>query len=1094
MSSASSDFISREDRLSAVITELIEAAEQGEPLDPTSIFRMHPDLADELRTFLEDWRRFQVSATVLPSKPRARQAAGAGSTKLQIGDYELLEKIACGGMGVVYKAWQMPLNRTVAVKMLLRGASSTPDELRRFQVEAEAAARLNHPGIVPIYEIGSHDGLPYFSMRYIAGENLADLIATGPLNARDAARLARDIARALSYAHQQQVIHRDLKPSNVLLEWDESDASPNSDRKQPVDKLKILTLGRAAMARPLIADFGLAKCTAVGDHHTVSGQLIGTPSYMSPEQVSRKSAKVGPATDIYALGAILYCMLTGRPPFQAADPLDTMRQLLDELPVLPSQLNPSTPRDLETITMLCLEKNPERRFASAQALADELDRFLDGRPILTRPVGALERMARWAKRQPVVFGLLVAVAMSVALGTASSLYFGVQANRLASAERNRRHELERALYRSQVMQADLEWQTNKVSRADQLLDHCQPSFRNWEWYFLKRRCHGERLEFRAEDERVRQLAFSPKGDQLVSAGINEEAGTVRRWDATTGKELASLQCDAPVMTVAWSPDGASIATGLEDGRLEIWDLGSTKPRFSKRIHSKSVYCVAFHPASKLLASCGEDGHVVMLDSSSGRTLHSLERKADSKDAMLCLAFNNSGTRLAACGEADDISIWDTSSGLLTQTLPTGPDLSRTIAFADNDQRLLAADYGSNSIQVWDLATSEQLPPLEGHTAHVRSLAVSSDGSILASGGKDGTMRIWRADTGELIRTWKAHNLMVDCVAFRPGHREIATCGIDNLIRVWEIDAPGEVPRSSGHTDRVNEIAYSPDGKWIASASKDGTVRLWDADTTQAGPVCLGHQTMVLAVAFCHNGEWLVSAAEDGRVLRHATASGEILQTVTTSDNPAVWSIDVDPTSQHIVMGVDDGTIQIWNVHQRTMIRSDMAHEGGVKAVRFSPDGKWLASCGDDATIKLWQYGSSSPPTELKYHRGRVWNVSFSHSGDKLASCGIDGKVVLWDLTTNKPEQVCIGHAGIVYSASFSSDDSRLATAGFDQTVKLWEPITGLELLTLRDPLWSVNSVAFSPDGRTVAAGSSDACVRVWHASQRHHSMMNRSAK
>ncbi len=841
-------------------------------------------------------------------------------------------------------------------------------------------------------------------------------------------------------------------------------------------------LGRAAKARPLIADFGLAKCTPVSDNHTVSGQILGTPSYMSPEQVSRKSANVGPATDIYALGAMLYCMLTGRPPFQAADPLDTMRQVLDEEPVPPSRLNPATPRDLESITLHCLEKKPEQRFESAEALADELDRFLEGRPILTRPIGSVERLARWAKRQPVVFGLLVAVTLSVALGTGLSLFFGVQANRMADQERHRRHELERALYRSLIMQADLEWQTNNVNRADELLDACQPGFRNWEWEFLKHRGHVERLEFRAADERVRQVAFSPKGDQLISAGINEDAGAVRRWDATTGKELACMLFDAPVMAVAWSPDGASVAIGLDDGRVEVWDVHSSRLRFSQRIHSKSVYCVAFHPDSKSLASCGEDGQVILLDASSGNAMLPLAEQTDSKAALLFLAFNAKGTRLAACGESQHISIWDTSSGLLTQTLPSGPDISRAIVFGDSDQRLFVANYGSNAIEVWDLATNQQLSPLQGHTAHVRSLVVSSDGSTVASGGKDGTMRIWRANDGDLLRTWKAHNLLVDCVAFRPGHREIATCGIDNLIRVWEIDVPTEVPRSSGHTDRVNEIAFTPDGKWIASASKDGTIRLWDAETTQAGPVCFGHQAMVLAVAFCPSGEWLISAAEDGRVLRHQTASGEeILPTAIPIQNQAIWSIDVDPTGQQIVFGGDDGTLKIWHAHQSIMIDSLKAHDGGVKGVRFSPDGKWLASCGDDATVKLWQNGSSSPAAELKYHRGRVWHVAFSHSGDKLASCGIDGKVVLWDLVKRRPDQVCDGHAGIVYSASFSPDDSRLATAGFDQTVKIWEPNTGLELLTLRDPLWSVNSVAFSPDGRTVAAGSSDACVRVWHA-------------
>jgi tetratricopeptide (TPR) repeat protein len=300
------------------------------------------------------------------------------------GDYLMLEEIARGGMGVVYKARQVALNRIVAVKMILTGQSASPDELERFQAEVQAAAQLDHPHIVPIIEVGQWRGQRYFSMGFVDGCSLAERLAVGPLPPRDAAELLLTVAEAIEYAHARGVVHRDLKPANILL-----------DR----------------FGRPHVTDFGLAK--RVGDQSglTAAGQVIGTPSFMSPEQAAGNLALIGPASDVYSLGAVLYATLTGRPPFQAAGTLDTLKQVLEKEPVAPRYLNPTLPRDLETIALKCLEKNSAKRYSSAQALADELRRFLLGKPILGRPVRLLERTHRWCRRNPMVAGLTTLVAL-----------------------------------------------------------------------------------------------------------------------------------------------------------------------------------------------------------------------------------------------------------------------------------------------------------------------------------------------------------------------------------------------------------------------------------------------------------------------------------------------------------------------------------------------------------------------------------------------------------------------------------------------------------------------------------------------------------
>ena len=291
------------------------------------------------------------------------------------GDYDLLETIARGGMGVVFKARHRQLNRIVALKMILAGQLADAQHIQRFRAEAQAAAKLDHPGIVPVYEVGEQQGQQYFTMAFVEGKSLAERLRNGPIEAKEAARLVRDLAAAIAYAHEHGIVHRDLKPANVLID---------------------------AQGQPKLTDFGLAKQTHGASEMTGTGQILGTPSYMSPEQAQGDAATVGPAADVYGLGALLFALLTGRPPFQGASPVETIQHVIAAEPPRPRSLNPSVPRDLETICLKCLEKSPAKRYASAMVLKEDLDRFLDDRPILARPVGIIEKTYRWYRRRPVI--------------------------------------------------------------------------------------------------------------------------------------------------------------------------------------------------------------------------------------------------------------------------------------------------------------------------------------------------------------------------------------------------------------------------------------------------------------------------------------------------------------------------------------------------------------------------------------------------------------------------------------------------------------------------------------------------------------------
>ncbi len=470
---------------------------------------------------------------------------------------------------MVYKARQANLNRIVALKMILSGQFAGEEDVQRFYTEAEAAASLDHPGIVPIFEIGEHAGQHYFSMGYIEGESLAQRVADGPLPPREAAELVKKICDAMSYAHERGVIHRDLKPANILMD---------------------------SNGQPKVTDFGLAKKTEADSGLTGTGQILGTPAYMPPEQASGKT-DVGPLADVYSLGAILYCLLTGRPPFQASSPMDTLLQVLDQEPVAPRILNLQVPRDLETVCLTCLNKSPAKRYGTAVELSAELQRFLDGEPIHARPVGALERGWRWCKRKPMVAGLIAAVILLLIIGSSVSTTLGFLAvNRAREAEENlqfARNETRRAdektdesvvsvrkerlarkeadedrnratvsqekaeatAARSNYFLAVARWDANRASEANQLLDKVPSEYRQFEWRLAKRQFRGSDVTCYGHSDGVNSVCFSPDGARLYSQSLTKKIV----WFTEAGQQDEGAVWAPPGFRTNKSPDGRWLA-------------------------------------------------------------------------------------------------------------------------------------------------------------------------------------------------------------------------------------------------------------------------------------------------------------------------------------------------------------------------------------------------------------------------------------------------------------------------------------------------------------------------------------------------------
>jgi WD40 repeat protein len=829
-------------------------------------------------------RKAAPPPTAIPQVDGDRSAPATGLPAVQ--GYELLGKLGQGGMGVVYKARQLRADRLVAVKMIRGGDDTEPEYLARFRTEAEAAARLQHPSIVQIYEVGEHDGLPFFSLELVEGGSLRERLDEGPLPVCEAAALVQTLAGAMAAAHQRGVLHRDLKPGNVLL---------------------------AADGTPKVTDFGLAKKLDDPSGQTQSGAVVGTPSYMAPEQAAGKSKDIGPAADVYALGAVLYECLTGRPPFRGPTTWETLAQVLSEEPVPVRQLQPTVPRDLETICLKCLQKEPGKRYASAGALAADLDRFLAGAPVLARPVGGLERALRWARRHPTAAALVLTsgVLLLLLVAGAVALWFDAQvrdlnaqlngalqeteqqrdeargqraeaerqkgaaeAARAGEEEQRKQAEAARAgeteqraraqglLYLMRIERAHSAWRENDVRRADDILETCGAEQRgHWEWRYLWRLCHSDLLTLKGHTANVNSVAFSPDGSRLASASAD---GSVKVWDQT-GHEVLTLAANPwQVYEVVWSPDGKRLASASVDGTVRAWDAQTGKQALTLTGHTNWVWGVAWSPDGTRLASAADDRTVRVWDATTGQ--EALRLKGHTS-AVSGVAWSPDGTRLASAAEQFDaqrkefngeLKLWDARTGQQALTLK-GAGLH--VTFSPDGSRLASAS-GDRTIRVWDAATGVELLSLKGAG---NCLAFSPDGTHLASTGGDLTVKVWDAKSGQLGLSLRAPAAVMD-LAWSPDGRHLASGG-GNLdmpgdVKLWDARTGQEVLSLEGHTNWVRGIAWSSDGTRLVSGSEDRTVRVWDVNSGQEALTLKGHTALVYGVAWSPDGRRLASASGD----------------------------------------------------------------------------------------------------------------------------------------------------------------------------------------------------------------------------------------
>jgi WD40 repeat protein/serine/threonine protein kinase len=1104
-------------RVVQAVHDYLEAMESGRRVDRQQFLAQHAEFADVLERCLDALHLIEDFLPHLsPADGSDADTPGPGGghpdahaePHLQLGDYQIVRRIGQGGMGVVYEARQVSLQRSVALKILPLAAVLDPRALQRFHTEAVAAASLDHPHIVGIHAVGCDRGIHYYAMQYVAGRSLAELIRelqasaasgasfdvgspspeeTKPVVARStyrdgrddggfrgSARLILQAAEALEYAHQMGVVHRDIKPSNLLID---------------------------EQGKLWITDFGLAQ-TRGESSVTMTGDLVGTLRYMSPEQAGGQRRVLDHRTDIYSLGITLYELLALRPAFGGEDRQLMIRQILENSPAGVRKINPAIPRDLETIVQKATEKHPDSRYQTAQEMADDLQRFLDYRPILARRARLSRRGWRWVCRNRAISALMV---------TAASLLVMLAIAKTWSARRESvlRNVAERRNYVLSVTLAYRAFDEGDLPRARSLLQPYMPPFAengstgfeaNHLWSKMDfidatpTLHHGapitdvvlspdERIVVTSGDDGTVKLWDLQLGEPQLVRVLNVDSGgvhcvaflrdgktlivggtsSVTLWDVVEGYKSHDFDIDETVLDVAVSPQGDYVTwcscTDAELAILHVWKVGSPEP-YRQAIDSETIRSVAYSPDGTLLASAGTDGMVRTwsLHDTALSTYLTDRHVFQHPNSLFTVAFSPDGRLLAAGGYNYQTCLWDLETGEPAAPLRTPHHSVTSLAFS-TDGRALITGGRDNCARIWDLASRTPQRVVQGHRSDVTAVAISHDGSRLVTGSKDGTAKLWHVSTVQNVERGPYKTP----VAFVPGAQSLVAGSSpwsdarrSQNLRVFDL--------ATGHAQLLG-----PDSAAV------GTL----ATTSGLNPILPGTSVIVTG-----SGS---SADLDGHVCVWNSDTWQLHSRIRLPHRGPIWHLAISPNSSHLALNIGrrlfvvdlSGDKVVWDEEVGEVFSLAYSHDGhdlwmGVGSMTV-PGMLWS---GRDIERRSAVTGQLLAPR--RGHRDLVASIVFSPDGQHVASASFDKTIKIWDVHQERTPLTLTGHMMWVMELAYSPDGRTLASASADGTVKLWDPTTGDELATLNCP-FGVASVAFSPDGKTLAAGHTDQSISVWHS-------------
>jgi WD40 repeat protein len=1145
MSDVPSQAAEKERQLNEVLAQYLEAVEAGETPDRAALLARHPNLAGELDEFFSNIdelmdsgpRTHETVTASVPLKPVPDPAALLPGSRL--GDYEIIQEIARGGMGVVYRVRHLSLNREVALKMILGDRQAHERSLRRFRVEAEAAAHLDHPNIVPIYNVGDLSGQPYFTMKLVEGGSLSARLhefqlhgpEQGPYPGRAVliqrcthlARLLAAAARAVHHAHQRGILHRDLKPANILLDTE---------------------------GRPLVADFGLAKRIEAPANLTQSQTVVGTANYMAPEQAQGNKKPLTTSADIYSLGAILYELLTGRPPFIGNSYLGTLVKVVKEAPIPPAQRNPYVPEDLETICLKTLAKEPERRYGTALELAQDLERWCAGDIISLRPPTMAKRAWHWARRNRLAAALLGTVAALMAVVTVGS---ALSAWRIAAARdradanardaalarddaqeqarqaRAARDDAEKALKERQRVLV-----SSYVANGTHALDGGDV-FGALLWY-------GEALHLdqgdaaREEPHRTRLTGVLRRSPKLVQVWFDHDPAlppafspdgrravllqkdSARIWDVAGGEGVSPpLRHAGNVERAAFSPDGSRVVTTAADGTACVWEAESGKALTPMLMHDKALHWAAFSRDGTSLVTVGADRFARVWEAGTGKLQCELRHEVP----VLFASFSADGKRLTTCGgdrdgQGGEIRVWD-----LEKTAPTARVFNRVVvlhwAHLTADGLSVVAVGGRRVAHLWPLAAPAKLSG-----PSVAGVRLDPDGAV----GRDPThvlrldgmsAQVYDLGQGKGVGTPMPHAAEVVFGAFSPDGTRVVTAARDRTARVWDAVTGSPLTPPLCHGGMVRRAFFSDDGRRLLTTAQDGVVRVWELPARALEkPLELPNSTGPMALSY--DGRLVAAVDDTGAVWVRDVVADNVRHGPWQLPGP-VTEVRFAPDGRRVAAASAAGG-RVFDIDTGKAITPILAHTGPVRELAFTPDSSRVAILGDKDLLEVYDAASgerqSSAPLPAKgppgglvltpngqgvavllkgkqsvelrtiagalqagpfRHAGLVSSAAISPDGARIAVATAEG-AFLWD-SSARPAAAPLQHGAPLRQVAFSGDGRRLVTLAEDHSARVWDVRTGqavTPLLTYDKPVvW----IGLAADGRRLAVRCQNGYVYAW---------------
>jgi WD40 repeat protein/serine/threonine protein kinase len=1041
--------------------------------------------------------------TLLPRESRPGEAAMEQAFE----HYVVAGEQGRGGLGRVLRAHDRRLGRSVALKELL---SSDVDARARFLREARLTARLQHPSIVPIYEIGHRkDGAPYYAMKLIAGDAF-DVVIARAASLKERLGLVPNVlavVEAVAYAHDHRIIHRDLKPSNVILgafgetmviDWglakdlaegqvvsgddppEDADAAPLSregGRTESGVGRRLTSSGPSAFDVTLLAldderDENGERNDA-GSGRTSHGSVLGTLGYMPPEQF--RGERVTEHADVFALGALLYHTVCGVAPYHGGSVEELVLRIGAGAPQPIEAREPNVPPELAAILKKAMAPDAGARYPSAKELAVDLKRFLDGELVRAHDYSRRALLLRWLSRHR--RGVATATLFLVALALVGVVSFRSIIGERDRAETQRRvAEQQRAVASAERAKAEARAHEMIVVEARTSLDRDPAASVAWlKSYPETAEGFSSVVAIAANAQRlgaarhvlrhtaaVQRVAISHDGRYAASAG---DGLSLRIWDIVSGKLVISLADPSRTAEIAFSPVEDVLIAGAENGAVRIVDVAAGTERFV-RAHDAQVTSLAFAPDGRSFVTGGDDKAVRLWSLPAGTSRLLARHTAEVDD----VAISPDGLTVASTGKDNVLRIVSLSSGVeKTHRLGAG-SMDSGVVFSP-DGRHLATRESDFMVRLWDLGTGESRP-FRGHEAPVLMLAFSRRGDRLVSCSRDRTVRVWDVATGA-AKILGGHGDAVESVQFSPDGARVVAPGEDGTVRLWDV-ASGDATVLHGHTMIVKRAFFTPDGRTVVSASHDGTLRVWDA-VDDAQTVLRGHEHDIHDVVFSADGRHIASGSQDATLRVWDVASGTA--TVLKGHTAAVFRVLFLDEGRTLATASWDHSVRVWDVEKKVALRT-FWHDGSVTALAATRDGKLIASASADGTARLWNVVTGES-TILRGHEGQVTDVALSPGGDRVATAGDDGTVRVWSVAGGAPLQVLRGHTAKVAQVAFSPDGETIASSSFDTTVRLWSARTLEPQAVLRGHTSRVGHMAFAPDGRHLASSAADRTIRVW---------------